>query len=147
LSTAVSWWSYRVQKKHSSAVLIPYIGPVCLTVWIVQTNKSYWFIPAAWVCDLGTIAFTSVLPRLIKDAWHVSTITKAMTLVGRSGNAEAELTLHKGGHYLLRKRWNRRHGDFGPLSRGEPGRYIEVHGNFHLTACDGASWTLQRMER
>jgi len=39
-------------KRHASAVLVPLIGPILFTCWVVLAGKSIWLIPLAWVTVL-----------------------------------------------------------------------------------------------
>jgi len=72
LTTMGSLASQWRQKKYSSPVFIPFIGPVLLTSWVVFAHKPLWFVAIVWLADIGTLAFLAVSPQLIRDWWHRS---------------------------------------------------------------------------
>ncbi|QDV29274.1 hypothetical protein Spb1_11540 [Planctopirus ephydatiae] len=122
--------------RNCSAILIPFVGPIALTGWILITGRSSWFIPLIWITDLGTILFLWVLPRLITEAWRISRWTLLMRFDATHRQSMATLTLHRHGYYFLRRTWVRT-TSFGPLSAGETGRYLESHDRIVLTSDDG----------
>jgi hypothetical protein len=102
ITSLVCYWRF---KTHSSAIFIPFIGPLCLSALVVCFAKPLWLIPIVWVTDIGTLAFVWISPRLIADWWNVSGFTRILTLRGSRGVQSAILTLHSTGHYLLTKSW------------------------------------------
>jgi len=69
LTTIGCYYKWLKYKKHSSAIYIPFIGPVLLTIWVCGAEKPWWLIPIVWICDIGTVSFIYVIPRLISDWW------------------------------------------------------------------------------
>lgn len=122
--------------RNCSAILIPFVGPIALTGWILITGRSSWFIPLVWITDLGTVLFLCVLPRLITEAWRISRWTRLQRFEATHRQAMATLTLHRHGYYFLHRTWVRT-TSFGPLSTGETGRYVESHDRIVLTSDDG----------
>jgi hypothetical protein len=105
LTLVLSWWTKRRTKRNCSAVLVPYVGPVLLTCWVVQTQRSMWLIPVVWLLDAGTLIFSLVLPRLVAEWWRVSSFTRILVLRGLHEGAKATLSFHSSGYYLLQKEW------------------------------------------
>ena len=120
--------------KSSSGIYIPFIGPVLIDIWIVAVDSPAWMLIVPWVLDIGTWAFLWVLPRSIASAWHTSRFTRTFLLVGSRGNQTVEISLHRGGRYVLKKQWQRPSNECGIVALGEPGTY-EVKGEtFILTS-------------
>lgn len=124
-------------KKHTSAVFIPFIGPVFLSGLILHSGKPLWLIPIVWIADVGTLAFLWVSPRLIADWWNICGLTRILTLRGTQGIQSAALTLHSTGHYLLEKSWQRTPDELGICGLGETGTYRRTENDFELIAHHG----------
>lgn len=138
---ASAWTKWRTGR-NASAVIIPVIGPALLTSCVLIEGWTYWLIPAAWICDVGTIMYFIVLPRLISEWWRTSWFTICLSLRGGQGIESAVLTLHSGGHYLLTKNWHRPAGTLGILGLGEPGTYEKIDNRYELISHFGLRRTL-----
>ncbi len=141
-SLAIRWRHDR----YASPVFIPLVGPVLLTCWVLIAGHSRWLIPAVWLLDLGTIAFLAALPRLAVEWWQISEFTRLLTLRGSHGIEKAMLTLHRGGHYYLRKNWDRSQGELGIVDLGETGTFIDDGDAIILESHYGLTRRLQRIE-
>src|SRR5271167_4592297 len=83
LFTGIGWLVHQWRhKKHASPVIVPLIGPILLTCWVVLAEKSLFFIPVVWITDIGTLILFTVSPRLIRDWWRVSWFTRILALRG-----------------------------------------------------------------
>ena len=141
IASAATWyWS----RRHSSAVLVPYIGPFLLTCWVILIGKKLWTIPLFWILDLGTVAFTVALPGFIREWWEFSEYTRTMALKGTLANEQVIVTFHKSGRYLMKKSWSRQNGEFGIMSLGELGSFIANGKNFTLESHHGVMRKLLR---
>ncbi|MBB6559999.1 hypothetical protein HNP48_002671 [Acidovorax soli] len=125
LTLAGSWWTARRSGGHSSPVLVPFVGPLVLTWWLWQQGARGWTFALPWVLDIGTVMFLYVLPRLVAEEWRTSRFTRVLALTGSQGVAQVRISLHSGGHYLLKKRWNRAPGELGTIALSEPGTYVQ----------------------
>jgi hypothetical protein len=143
LASLVTRWRHH---RHASPVFIPFVGPALLTDWVLMAGHSRWLIPVVWLFDLGTVAFLFVLPRLTIEWWRLSAFTRLMTLHGSQGIEKVILTLHRGGHYFVRKSWNRAKGELGILDLGETGTFIDDGEVVKLTAHSGQNRRLQRVD-
>lgn len=133
------------KNKHSSPVFVPFIGPILLTAWLVQTGRPTWLIPIVWCADIGTDAFLIMGPRLIRQWWETSSFTRLLTLHGRRGIENVVITLHSTGHYLLRKNWNRARGQKGIMSWAETGEYTQTTDEYCFVAhYHGSRHTLRK---
>lgn len=128
--------------KHASPVMVPFVGPVFLTAWILLSDRSLWLVPAAWLVDIGTIYTLILAPRLFSEWWRTSSFTRIMTLKGERENQTAALSLHSKGHYLLRKEWKREPGEPGTVSLGEPGTYSGERNRYELISFHGVKRVL-----
>ncbi len=133
-------------KKHSSPIFIPFIGPVLLTSWVIFAHKPLWFIAIVWLADLGTLAFLAVSPQLIRDWWHTSSFTRILALNGNKDSQSVIITLHSTGHYLLKKSWSRPPGQSGIIRLGEPGTFIQLDNQFELTSHVGLRRVLRKTD-
>ncbi|WP_154668184.1 hypothetical protein [Pseudoduganella violaceinigra] len=102
---------------------MPFIGPLLLSKCLVDASQPRWTLILPWVFDIGTLCFLWVLPRLFMASWRTSRFTRLFKLIGVDGIQTVEITFHRGGHYLLKKRWNRPHGEAGIVAQGEEGSY------------------------
>src|SRR5262245_47644796 len=134
VGTLVQSWRF---KKHASPILIPLIGPLCLSGLVLYFGKPLWLIPVVWITDIGTVVFLWVFPRIIADWWSVSGFTRVLTLRGSQGIQSAVLTLHSNGRYVLKRSWQRAPGECGICGRGEPGTYRRTENGFELIAHHG----------
>jgi len=134
LTAAIGAYQSRRDGRNHSAILIPIIGPVCLTTWIVLADWPYWSIPIVWIADLGTMALVVAAPRMYCDWWRTSRFTLVRTLRGNRDIESAILTIHSGGHYFLEKSWQRPQGTYGIVELGETGTYLEMDGGYELTS-------------
>jgi hypothetical protein len=123
LTLVISLIEQKRSGKYSSPIFIPLFGPITLTCWILTTEKSPWFIPLVWISDIGTMAFLYVIPRLLIEWWETSVFTRIISLNGKKDIQTAVLSLHRGGHYLLKKSWRRENGQCGIVGLGEPGTF------------------------
>ncbi len=109
--------------RSTSGVFIPFVGPVLLSVWLIRSSEPKWMLVLPWIFDIGTLFFLAALPRILEEVWQTSSFTRLFKLSGEDGNQSVEITFHRGGHYVLRKRWTGSKGEMGVLSLGEPGGY------------------------
>jgi len=124
--------------KRASGIYIPVIGPVLLDAWLAATGHAAWTLALPWIADIGTLFFLRAAPRLVRDEWRTSRFTREFVLSGAHGNQSVEISFHRGGHYVLTKRWTRAPGEMGIVQLSEPGTYIADAGNtITLTAHTG----------
>lgn len=121
-------------KKSSSGIYIPFIGPILIDIWIAAVGSPTWTLIVPWVLDIGTLFFFRVLPRLIDDAWQTSRFTRTFLFVGSKGNQTVEISLHRGGRYVLKKQWLRPSNECGITALGEPGTFVVNGEEFILTS-------------
>jgi len=121
-------------KKSTSGIYIPFIGPILIDIWIAAVGSPTWTLIVPWVLDIGTLFFLRVLPRLIDDAWQTSRFTRTFLLVGSKGNQTVEISLHRGGRYVLKKQWLRPSNECGITALGEPGTFVGNGEEFILTS-------------
>ena len=103
-----------------------------LSCVIVLNDLPLWLIPIAWITDLGTLVFLWYLPAIVREEWKTSRFTRVLRIKRSEGNAQAVLTFHTSGRYLLRKQWVRPKGEQGIIGMGELGTYTEVEGGSTL---------------
>lgn len=123
--------------RSSPVLLLPFAGPVCLTVWIVAADRPLWWIPVAWVADVATMTWLIRGPAFVRLWWATSRFTRVDLLRGARDDATATLSLHSTGRYVLRKRWTRRAGELGLIAVGETGAWNRRRDNIEMTADDG----------
>jgi hypothetical protein len=143
LSVGASFLAWKLHGKHSPPAVIPFAGPIVLTMWVVNTHKPWWAIPLVWCCDAGTIVCLIAAPRLFSDWWQTSSYTKILALHGSEGNQRATLTLHSTGRYHLEKYWKRPPGERGCVQGGEVGNSSETNGSYLLQPDWGGSRKLE----
>ena len=134
ITVAIENWK---TQKNDSGIFIPVVGPVLIDIWIIIERMPLWALIIPWAFDIGTVAFLWVLPRLITEAWQVSRFTRISLFAGAKGNQTVVLSLHKGGHYLLKKQWQRPVGECGIVGLGEPGTFKRVGDVISLTSHNG----------
>ena len=158
LFPAISWLTlisgylhYKWHGGSSSGVYVPFVGPVLLDLWLLARGEPGWVLVVPWLADVGTLFFLVALPRLVRDAWQTCRFTRLLHLSGEHSDARVEISLHRGGHYLLRKHWNpeapsHSYARYRPVSLGEPGVCKEVTGGWCLTSHAGRVRLLLRNE-
>lgn len=72
--------------------------------------------------------------------------THLTTLRGSHGSEKAILTLHRGGRYVLKKSWDRSHGELGIVGLGEIGAFIDEGEVLKLESHHGLIRILQRVD-
>jgi hypothetical protein len=112
--------------------------------WAWLTHKRWWWCVFLVAANLGTVVFMVAAPRLVAEWWRTSRFTRLLTLLGRSGNAQATLSLHRHGHYRLKKEWTRAPGEIGVVMLGEPGTYTDTAAAILLRSWNGNTRCLQR---
>ena len=149
LFPAISWLTliagylhYKWHGRASSGVYVPFVGPLMLDLWLLARGEPGWLLVVPWVIDVGTLFFLAALPRLVKDAWQTSRFTRLLHLSGEHSEARVDISLHRGGHYLLTKHWNQRaplHASAVPrlITLGEPGLCDESPDGWRLTSHAG----------
>jgi hypothetical protein len=148
---ALNWFTslacaiqFALAKKTSSPVLIPFVGPILIDAWIVSTGAPAWALAIPWVADIGTVRFAVFMPRLLRELWQTSRFTRTSLLSGARERQTAEISFHRGGHYVLRKTWRREPGELGIVSLGEPGMYGERDGVITLLSHVGCTRRIRR---
>ena len=149
LFPAISWLTliagylhYKWHGGSSSGVYVPFVGPGLLDLWLLARGETGWALVVPWLADVGTLFFLVALPRLVRDVWQTSRFTRLLLLSGEHSDARVEISLHRGGHYVLRKHWNpdattHSSARYRPVSLGEPGVCEEVTGGWRLTSHAG----------
>jgi hypothetical protein len=145
LSVGASFLAWKMHGKHSSPAVIPFGGPIVLTMWVLNTHRPSWAILLVWCCDAGTIACLIAAPKLFSSWWQTSSYTKILALHGSAGNQRATLTIHSTGRYHLEKYWQRPLGERGVVQGGEVGSASETHGSYLLQPDGGGSRKLEPM--
>ena len=125
--------------RGSSGVYIPFIGPILIDIWLLGVGAPPWALIIPWIADIGTVFFLWVLPQMVVDAWRTSRFTRTFLFVGIQGNQTVEISLHKGGQYVLKKQWQRPQNECGITGLGEPGTFEQDGDQFTLTSHTG--WT------
>ncbi len=64
LTGIISWIESSRLKKNVSAIYIPFIGPLLISIWLGIYNKPWWTFLLAWVFDLGTVMVVLALFRM-----------------------------------------------------------------------------------
>jgi hypothetical protein len=144
LASVVTRWR---SGRHASAALVPFVGPVLLTCWILLRDYSSWFILLVWLSDMGTVMFLAVLPWLIREWWRTSVFTRTMILHGTQGIQRAVITIHSSGRYLLKKSWDRPSSETGIVGLGEPGSFVADGEAVTLVSDHGLRRKLRRVTR
>lgn len=144
LFLAAGWFSFIASTvkrlrtgKSSSGVHIPFIGPILFDMWLRSVGAQSWTLILPWVADIGTLHFFWIMPRLVSEMWRYSHFTRLFVLSGSHENQTVYLSFHKGGHYVLKKNWQRPAGEPGIVSLGEPGRFIHTGNGWILTSYMG----------
>lgn len=143
IASVVHWWR---TKKHASPVIIPFIGPILLTGWVILAEKPLLLIPVVWIADLGTLVFLAFVPKILGEWWRTSSFTRILALHGSEGVQSAIITFHSTGYYLLKKSWQRPMGECGIVGLSEEGVYIRDDGRIELTAHFGLRRILRKSD-
>jgi hypothetical protein len=106
-----------------SPVVIPLIGPLLLSSWVIVGYHPSWWIPIIWICDLGTAIFLITAPSIIREWWATSKYMLVMELHGDSGIESVVMRLHQNGRYSIYKTWVLEKNQEGTCGLGEPGTY------------------------
>lgn len=125
--------------KSSSGVYIPFIGPIFIDMWLRSVGAQSWTMILPWVMDFGTLQFFWIMPRLVSEMWRYSRWTRLFLLSGLHENQTVHLSFHAGGHYVLKKNWQRPAGEPGIVSLGEPGTFIRDGNGWILTSYMGCA--------
>jgi hypothetical protein len=143
LAVGGPYLAWKLHGKRSSPACIPFVGPIVLTMWVLDTHRPWWVIPLVWCCDLGTIICLVAAPGLFSQFWQTSAFTRILALHGTQGNQRATLTVHSTGRYHLEKYWKRLPGEQGIIRGGEVGNASETNGSYLLTPDRGGSRKLE----
>lgn len=109
--------------KSSSAVLIPFIGPIFINIWSFEMNHPSWVYVIPWVFDIATISFIMFFPKLLNELLEFSKFTELLSIKSKVGNKTANLILHKNNKYIIRFNWLRHEGEQGILAANDFGIY------------------------
>lgn len=113
--------------KQSSTPMMPLAGPVFLTLWIVLTGHSCWYIPLVWVLDVGTIFSLSFLHEML----FYTPLTRKFVLTGTQEYEKAEINFYAFGKYTMKK--IRNHPDeYGFTGVHDMGTYRQETGQIHM---------------
>ena len=134
----------RKTQKSVSGIYIPVIGPILIDIWIIIEEMPLWALIIPWALDIGTLAFLWVLPRLAAELWQTSRFTRITRFVGSKENQTVVISLHRGGHYLLKKQWQRPAGECGILGLSEPGTFKCEGDVILLTSHDGRKRNIRK---
>ncbi len=132
LSGLLCWARPKDCNENFSPILVPLFGPLLLTLAILINHWPLWLVPIAWLSDLGTLVLLWYFPAIIRQEWKTSRFTCVLRLKGSVENAQAVLTFHTSGNYLLEKRWVRPKGEEGIVGTGEEGTYTRTENGFRL---------------
>jgi hypothetical protein len=145
LSVVGAYINEKVTGKSSSAVLIPFIGPLFINSWSAKLSHPSWVYAIPWIADIATISFILVLPLLLNDAWEFSTFTELLSVKSQVGNKTANLSLHKNNKFIIRFNWFRQKGESGVIAMNDFGSYIkDGEEKYILTSHVGSVRTLEK---
>jgi hypothetical protein len=122
--------------KDSSWVIIPFIGPITLDVFLLIEAKPLWSLAIPWMLDAGTLNTFMYMPRLFRDWWKTSCFTRLCTLTGSRANQHVQVSLHKGNQYCLRFRCEQR-------LLSTLGSFEAMNAGFRLTSQSGEVWRIE----
>ncbi len=131
-------------KRRSSPVFVPILGPVFLSLWIMLSGHRWYFVPLVWALDPGTLVLLIYTPKLVREWWQTCSYTEILRLHSEKDKQKAILTLHSTGHYCLKKTWRRKPFELGIRSLGEPGEFRETADGYTLTSFHGIQRKLTR---
>ena len=132
VTLALSRYTQHKTGRNSSAVLIPFAGPLLLTAWLSRSAWPQILIPVAWLADPGTLCFLVVLPRFAREWWNTSRFTKLIAFSGQNGSLTVQLSLHRSGCYCLQRRWSPAAPN-GLLMSSETGHWQQQSGMIMLS--------------
>lgn len=52
---------------RSSAVCVPFVGPLLIDAALLLLRKPHWMLIVPWLCDVGTIWLLYELPGIVRD--------------------------------------------------------------------------------
>lgn len=143
LFPVISWvtypwaqWTSRITGRHCSAVLVPFIGPISLTLWLWVTSHSLWLIPLVWILDLGTVLFLWVFLWKVPCDWIHERRTCIVRFQGKRGRHTVKLSLYEDGNYILEHIWRLSLRELGVTSSREIGRFSKLGDEFELVSQD-----------
>lgn len=116
--------------RNSSAVLIPFIGPVFLNFWSLNEGHDWWAYFLPWVLDISTVSFLVVLPELVEHELNYSKYNNKFTLKSSKGIKTVKLMLQKNNSYVCHFEWRREKNEFGILYTNDFGEYELYEGQF-----------------
>lgn len=124
--------------KRSSAVFIPFIGPVLINIGSAQEAHTLWLFLLPWLLDIGTLVWIAALPKLLKEAWNHSHWNQRLNLKGGRGRCSVALKLQKNKGYLLHANWTSENNEYGIVQISETGTYaLSDNGDIQLTNHSG----------
>jgi hypothetical protein len=91
-----SWFS----KRHISPVFPAPSVFTALGLALLEQTRAYWWV--GLLTDYTFFALLIVAPRMVAEAWRTSIFTRVQLLVAEGAPRRLELSLHRGGHFLLR---------------------------------------------
>ena len=91
-----SWFS----KRHISPVFPAPSGFTALGLALLDQTRAYWW--AGLLTDYTFFELLIAAPSVAADAWRTSSFTRVQLLRAEDAPRRLELSLHRGGHFLLR---------------------------------------------
>ena len=85
----------------------------------------YLIIP--WILEPATTLIIMAAPRLIHELWIYSRFTKIKTLTVNINSSVVTISLHKSGHCLFERNWNKDSNESGICSISQPCTFTEEH--------------------
>jgi hypothetical protein len=107
---------------------------------LLHSTRSYWWV--GLLTDYTLFGFFAATPRLVIEAWRLSSFTREQLLVADDGPRHFTLSLHRHGYFFLQGRFDpgvpcNEHGAF-ISAFGAPGRWAETaDGQLHLWSYRG----------
>ena len=95
---------------------------------LLDSTRPYWWV--GLFTDYTLFGLLAATPRLIADAWRLSSFTRQQLLIAHDGPRHFTLSLHRHGYFLLRATFDpgvpcNEHGGF-INSFGAPGRWEQT---------------------
>ena len=91
-----SWFG----KRHISPVFPAAFVFTVLGLVLIDQTHSYWWVGFLTDCTFFTLLIAS--PTIAANTWRTSRFTRVQLLLGEAMPRRFELSLHRGGHFLLR---------------------------------------------
>lgn len=132
----LAWWTSRKTGRHCSAVMIPVIGPICLTLWLLVAKHSVWLIPLVWILDPATALFLWVFLWKVPCDWIHERRTCIARFQGKRGRHAVKLSLYEDGSYTLEHDWRLSLRELGVTSSREIGHFSKLGDEFELVSPD-----------